>query len=60
MVLLGFSLAYDVEVNSSHSQVEEASQMSKGKAPARQVLVTLKGAPIPTLDLSNWDSYICT
>lgn len=56
MVLLGFLLVYDMVIT-SHPQVVEASQMSKGKSPTRQALVTLKGAPITTIDLGNWDSY---
>lgn len=33
----------------SYTQVVEASRMSKGKTPTRQILVTLKEAPITTL-----------
>jgi len=57
MVLLGFPLGFDVEVITSLPQVVEASRMTKGKSPTRQVLVILKGAPITTLDLGNWGSY---
>ena len=57
MVLLGFSVSYDVEVITSHPQVVEASRLSKGKTPTRQVLVTMKGTPSSTLDLGNWGTY---
>lgn len=57
MVLLGFSLVYDGEVITSHPQVVEAFCMCKGKSRTRQVLVTLHGAPITTLNLGNWGSY---
>ena len=57
MVLLGFPVSYDVELITSHPQVVEASRMTVGKTPTRQVLVTLKGAPTTTLDLGNWGTF---
>ncbi|XP_063615431.1 DNA repair protein XRCC1-like [Penaeus indicus] len=49
-------VSYDVELITSHPQVVEASRMSVGKTPTRQVMVTMKGGggfPNPTPNVSN-------
>lgn len=53
-MLLDFSLAYNVEVITSHPP---GFQNVERKEPKQLSPGTVKVAPIATLDLGNWGSY---
>lgn len=57
MVLLVFLVICGPDVITSHPKILGDSRLTKGKNQTSQVLVTVKGALVRSLDLGNWFSY---